>query len=160
MRNEIRTFIFKFYNNTLGYNYTVAKFVANVDPHCTFCTLTQHHELARETPLHLFYECQTTDNIIGAFFRHIRGVQGEVRRTDYFLTFKYENNSKNKVLFILANLCRYYIWEMKLRKTLPDYREMKKFIQMEVASFMSNVNFRTDYRLSQLPGLAAEGWPT
>ena len=41
MDNEMKTFCFKLHNNTLGYNYTVNKFIGNHNPYCTFCTLSK-----------------------------------------------------------------------------------------------------------------------
>lgn len=156
LKNEIRTFIFKFHNNTLGYNYRVSKFVANIEPYCTFCTIQRRQDLPRETPLHIFLECPSVENLITNFINQIRGSREEIRRRDYFVMFEYENNHKNKILTLLSHICRYYIWEMKQRKSMPELNEMKKFVQLEVLMLMHNNDFKTSYRLSQLPGLTME----
>jgi hypothetical protein len=52
--NAERTFLFKFYNNTLGYNNAVAHFVRGHSPTCTFCNITNEPDQNPETPSHLF----------------------------------------------------------------------------------------------------------
>ena len=39
-------FCFKLHNNTLGYNYTVNKFIRNHNPYCTFCTLSREPRMS------------------------------------------------------------------------------------------------------------------
>ena len=50
--NVLKTFTFKFHNNTLGYNYTVSKFVRHHPDMCTFCDIRETDEEVRETPIH------------------------------------------------------------------------------------------------------------
>ena len=66
---KIRTFLFKFYNNSLGLNSRVAKFNNTVDPGCTFCSLTNTRPVCKESFAHLFYYCNTTNKIIAEFFK-------------------------------------------------------------------------------------------
>ena len=63
------TFLFKFYNNSLGLNSRVAKFNNTVDPGCTFCSLTNTRPVCKESFAHLFYYCDTTNKIIAEFFQ-------------------------------------------------------------------------------------------
>ncbi len=51
--NQDRTFLFKLYNNTLGYNNAVAHFVQGHTPYCTFCDLSRSPDPNYETPVHL-----------------------------------------------------------------------------------------------------------
>ncbi len=62
--NSTKTFLFKLHNNTLGYNYTVTKFVNTVEKDCTFCSLTNFAYETTETPLHIFFECQHVEPLI------------------------------------------------------------------------------------------------
>jgi len=66
--NDLRVFLFKMHNNILGQNNRVAHFVANVEPTCTFCTLSGDEEAQEETTLHLFYTCPHIENISAPFF--------------------------------------------------------------------------------------------
>jgi hypothetical protein len=71
IRNDIREFAFKFYNNLLGINTRVAHFVAGYSRACTFCVLK--NVLNRdETFSHLFLECDQLNglrnNLLREFF--------------------------------------------------------------------------------------------
>lgn len=67
--NKEKTFLFKFHNNTLGYNCAVAHFVRGHSPYCTFCELVRVQEQNRESPLHLFFDCETISNMIDNIFK-------------------------------------------------------------------------------------------
>jgi len=123
--NSFRVFLFKFYNNSLGYNYMVSRFVGNVEPYCTFCLQEN------ETPLHLFFTCRYIEPILNEYFMRF-GAGNEIRRTDFFTKFTFDNEAKAEVLFLLCSLARFYIWEMKLRKNRPNINEMTIYIREEV----------------------------
>ena len=59
--NNTKSFIFKLHNNSLGYNLMVSKFVRGHSPLCTFCSINKNPEDERETPLHLFFQCETVE---------------------------------------------------------------------------------------------------
>jgi len=58
--NRFRTFILRFYNNTLGINTRLSHFVNNRERFCTFCNIKNEANLLDETFLHLFLECKYT----------------------------------------------------------------------------------------------------
>jgi hypothetical protein len=62
--NAEKTSFFKLHNNTLGYNNIVAHFVRVHSPNCTFYDLNRTAEEYVETPLHLFFNCNSITNII------------------------------------------------------------------------------------------------
>ena len=70
--NELKTFIFKLHNNTLGYNYTI---------------------------------------------------------------FKRENSCLNKILFLITKLFMKYIWDCKVRKSMPNLRLLRVYIKSEINIF-------------------------
>ena len=94
MDNEMKTFCFKLHNNTLGYNYTVNKFIRNHNAYCTFCTLSREPEDGRETPYHIFFCMQA----YGADLR--KNFQDIFRR-------RIQRDDKNKLL-----------WRIRLRQCL------------------------------------------
>ncbi len=55
--NNMKMFLFKLHNNTLGYNNAVAHFVAGHSPCCTFCDAAGDADINPETGLHLFFDC-------------------------------------------------------------------------------------------------------
>ena len=61
--NSMRSFIFKLHTNSLSFNHVITHFVKNIEPYCTFCMLTRHNAPERDTALHVFYTCPTTETL-------------------------------------------------------------------------------------------------
>jgi len=103
---EFRTFIFKLHNNRLGFNYIISKFIRGVSENCTFCRIARLPENSRETPLHLFYDCDITSNIYSEFFTWLLLGTGEnlPSRQEFFPIFKRINNYTNQTLTIIIKL--------------------------------------------------------
>jgi len=131
LENDLRVFIFKLHNNTLGYNNMVARFVANIEPFCTFCTIGMNPDLEPETALHIFYACPYTEPLLN-IFNEIRRNNDVTRRIDLFFKFNDPSENNVKVLFLTAFMYKKYIWDCKLRKCLPDYAELKEYIKTEI----------------------------
>ena len=83
--NALKTFIFKLHNNTLGYNYTVSKFVRHQPDTYTFCDIQETDDEVRETPIHLFFQCTSAEPIIENIFRWaLEGDYNLMTRRGYF----------------------------------------------------------------------------
>jgi len=160
--NSFRTFIFKLHNNTLGYNYMLSRFVDNVDPSCSFCILGRERDLERETPLHLFYSCPYVEPIMNRVYREITESNDDLRRSDLFGTLNGDEIDINTgaVFFTIMKLAKFYLWETKLRKKLPDYDTMRIFIKSELRTFSTiSINFRHKLATANLRGIRNERWP-
>ena len=65
---NLREFSFKFFNNSLGLNQRLARYLGGRGEECTFCLLANNFgPNLPESLLHLFYECDTTATIMGWF---------------------------------------------------------------------------------------------
>jgi len=141
--NDVRVFLFKLHNNTLGYNSMISRFVDNVEPYCTFCTIARDPFLENETVLHTFYTCIHSENLLGVL-NTITGNDTAIRRNDIFLTFNEDNTNNVKVLFIVTILFKKYIWDCKLRKCLPLRPELEIFLKNEIRRMKAtSKKFRT-----------------
>jgi hypothetical protein len=86
--NSTRTFLFKLYNNILGYNVSVSHFVRNHSHNCTFCDITGNQDIVDETPIHLFLQCTAVEELINEIFKWITGDQTfEISRKELFAFF-------------------------------------------------------------------------
>ena len=132
LENSLRTFIFKLHNNILTYNHVLAHFAENIEPYCTFCLITRNNDPERDTVLHVFYSCPITEQFNERFFSWIFGVNRIVGRSEVFGIFKEENVDNNKILFIITKISQKYIWDCKLRKTLPALDDLKNIVKSEV----------------------------
>jgi hypothetical protein len=124
--NDLREFIFKFFNNSLGLNTRVSHFVADTGRNCTFCVLKNILN-EDETFEHLFYSCTQTsgirDRLLGEFWTNANMTPDEKKR----LWFGYPPNLiTNKKLSILAAMSvQFCFWKAKLKKKIPMYRTIK-----------------------------------
>ena len=130
--NSLRTFIFRLHNNALTYNHVITHFADNIEPYCTFCMITRNIVLERDTAMHVFFSCPTTEELNERYFSWIFGVQKIVRRTEVFGFFHEANREDNMVLFIATKIMQKYLWDNKLRKTLPDIEILKNIVKSEI----------------------------
>jgi hypothetical protein len=87
--SQEKTFFFKLHNNTLGFNNAVAHFVNGHSPYCTFCDLARSPEQNLETPLHIFFECQSVVNLIENVFKRVTGNENfTFSRREFFASFE------------------------------------------------------------------------
>jgi hypothetical protein len=112
LSNSTRTFIFKLYNNILGYNVAVSHFIRNHSRHCTFCDITGNQDIIDETPIHLFFQCAAAEILVNEIFKWVTNdLTFEISRKEYFAFFdRIElSNQKNSILTIVAKLVLKFI---------------------------------------------------
>jgi hypothetical protein len=152
LSNSTRTFLFKLYNNTLGYNISVAHFVRNHSRNCTFCDISGNQEIIDETPIHLFFQCIVVENILNEIFRWMLDDRDfELSRKECFAFFDRELYSpeKNFVLTFVTKVVLKFIWDSKQRFCLPNTSHCKLTIISELkGAAATNKNFRTMYENS------------
>jgi len=124
--NSTRTFIFKLHNNLLGINTRVAHFVRNHERTCTFCMLRQDPEDSPETLLHLFFNCQHTENIVLPFYSWLLSDNNRIVSPREFLQgFDTNCTKKNFVLDLVNIVVKKYVWDCKLRFSIPNLHDLK-----------------------------------
>ena len=130
LTNNFRTFIYKLHNNILGLNSRVAHFVRGNPRTCTFCDLIEEPEEHSETTLHLFFECPQVEEKIQRFYIWLLDPHniGAISRTEYFVGFNMECERKNRTLLLVNLLVKKYLWDCKLRFTLPVLNDLQKSV--------------------------------
>jgi hypothetical protein len=121
--NQDRTFLFKFYNNTLGYNNAVAHFVPGHAPYCTFCEILRSPDANYETPVHLFFDCRSVSTVIDTVYCIITGNNDfRFSRREYFTTFdrREASCSINSTLTLISKIVIKYIWDCRNRQCIPS----------------------------------------
>ena len=63
------------------------------------------------------------------------GAGGPVNRQEFFTIFKRENSCLNKILFLITKLFMKYIWDCKVRKSMPNLRLLRVYIKSEINIF-------------------------
>jgi len=136
--NSTRTFIFKLHNNLLGINTRVAHFVRNHSRACTFCTVLQDPDDNPESIIHLFFECNSVENMLIDFFSwlSITGVNHHISPRDFFQGFELNCVNKNRVLDLITIIVKKYIWDCKVRFTVPRLDHLKNTFLAEYSHLM------------------------
>ena len=133
--NSTRTFLFKLHNNTIGTNTRLSHFVRNHSRICTFCALTRNPHDEDENPLHLFFQCRSTEPVVLGILSWFVENENDFRRIsrqNFFGTFNWESNNKNIIMQLVCALIKKYIWDCKLRFSLPNLECGKEFLKMEL----------------------------
>ena len=115
---NLRTFLFKFYNNILGLNARVSKFNQQIDPSCTFCSIKNLRPAEKESFAHLFYYCETTQKILAEFFKRYFTIN--TPEISVFFCGTISNiERENRAFQLTLDVFRYHIWLNKLEKKTP-----------------------------------------
>jgi len=157
---EMGTFLFKLYHNRLGYNYVLANFLRGRSENCTFCELIENPENNRETPIHLFYQCDTAEGLFENFFEWL--LTGTVHqlpsRQEFFVIFERTNNYFNTVMTVITKLFVFFLWQQKLRRILPSITGLKIFIFSELrTTIILNSEIREAVKHAGIPRLRGLG---
>ncbi len=122
LHNSARTFIFKLHNASLGLNSRVAHFVRNHPNTCIFCDIGQIQEENVGSTKHLFFECNYVENLLSEFYKWAFNEENlrYPTRTEFFIGFDTGDTKKDKVLHIVNLLVKKFIWDCKLRSSIPN----------------------------------------
>jgi hypothetical protein len=140
LNNNMKTFLFKLHNNTLGYNSAVAHFVRGHSPNFTFSDSAGDADINPETGLHLFFDCTHVSGVIDFIFSRVTTVENFVfSRHEFFATFdrKELSHSKNMASTILSKLIMKTLWDCKLRYSTPNGEVCWHFLKDEIISLKS-----------------------
>ncbi len=134
LHNSTRTFIFKLHNALLGLNSRVAHFVRNHPSTCTFCDLRLIPEENLENTKHLFFECSSVEGLIANFYTWAlnSNVRRDPTRSEFFVGFKTGNDWSDQVLHLINLLVKKFIWDCKLRFTIPTSEILKRTVINEL----------------------------
>jgi hypothetical protein len=144
LNNDLRVFLFKYYNNILGLGNRIAHFVQNVDARCTFCVLENRADPVPESFEHIFFSCPSTQAILKYFFE--RFFTKELSSELYFTGSGVDGNEKENLPFSLTlDLIRYQIWQCKLNK-----RKLTASCITDEISYMINYIRKSNREISDL----------
>jgi hypothetical protein len=121
--NRCKEFLYKFRNNILGINQRVNKFVHDVDAECSLCTVNKEpRPIQVESFIHVFFECTYTTpyrvRIIETFFPELRGADEITLKIFWFTGIVPGMRRNNLFVSCIVNAVNYYIWNLKLKKSV------------------------------------------
>jgi len=134
LHNSMRTFIFKLHGNTLGLNSRVAHFVRDHPNTCTFCDLSLEPDENIETTVHLFFDCRHVESLLKNFYTWVlnSNVDRYVTKLEFFVGFNFDNEFVNKTLHIINLVVKKFIWDCKLRFSIPRVEDLKSTVISEL----------------------------
>jgi hypothetical protein len=131
---QTRTFLFKLYNNTLGYNAAVSHFVRHHSRNCTFCDIAGNQDINDETPIHIFFQCDSVSGLLEEMFKWITNDNTfDFTRKELFTFFDREDLTleKNTILTYASKTLLKFVWDSKQRFCLPNINHCKTTIMQE-----------------------------
>jgi hypothetical protein len=133
LKNELREFIFKFYNNSLGINTRISHFVDNVSRNCTFCTIKNVNN-NDETFFHLFVNCAQLiplrSTLYEQFFRELN--LDQIGKKMLWLGFSPLKITDTALASITILLIQFLLWKNKLKKKIPVLNRVKTELFLEL----------------------------
>ena len=165
LSTEFRQFLFKFVQGRLYLNNVLARIDNDTVNKCTFCTIRAVRDLRErdidinrpeyniylglqpvETTLHLFWECDSVQNLIQKCFRWVMGLdwlngREEILMSSYFRGIPNEWIQLTKVDLIWKHFVKFYIYQCRGRRCLPTFPNLK----FELNSLFSR-NCMQEYR--------------
>jgi hypothetical protein len=143
IRNDLREFIFKLYNNCLGLNVRISHFVDGINRSCTFCSLKGNLN-NDETFSHFFLTCDQLVGMRNNFLRQFFG-DGLVNPTTkklLWLGIPPENIRDKTLASICVLAIQHSIWKFKNKKKMP----LERIIIHDLATTLA-VLYKLDKKL-------------
>ena len=151
-----RYFQFKFLNLIVGVGEKLQFTKHNINPACTFCSLTNDVPPI-ETHEHLFFHCTTTEKLLDLLFewKPIKILHGERWNIFEFLIWK-KGSSRNHELVVNSVFIwvKYFIFSNRYNGTTPNFVALKKYISTNARDMHNILLYKgksSDFSLIWLP---------
>ncbi|MBM3938665.1 MAG: hypothetical protein FJ333_08465 [Sphingomonadales bacterium] len=107
--------------------------------------MTGNEDDNQESVLHLFWSCEHVEGVVLGIFRIILNYNENVQlnRGSFFGGFESDNESKKAFLLFFISWIKRFIWECRLKKTLPTLENGRMYVMDKIrATFDNNKTFR------------------
>ena len=148
MCNRGREFQFKFFNNRLGLNARVCKFVNTVQAECSLCVSgNEPAPQPEESFIHTFYNCPYSEKyrseIIRKFCPAIEILGSDGKKAFWFLGAVTVQNTEYYNAFVAACVftVNFMIWQCKLQKNLMPVSTFFENFKYEVNNILTRSRF-------------------
>ncbi len=129
LSNQIRTFLFRFFNNTLGINTRLSHFVPGHSRGCTFCRINNVNLIPDETFKHIFMDCPTVrawHNQFLDYYFPANYLRDDLDRTEFFFLGRvHEPYQDNHFIILCIFIFQYTIWEARIKKRIPSFNSLR-----------------------------------
>ncbi len=134
LSNDFREFLFLERNNALKLNGRLATFMGEVNPKCTFCKIANEETAPKESFRHLFLDCLHTQKLLNRLYV-ILEVDYNPQQYWYATKTTTTGNVFDFSLYIVFEGFRYIIWKYKLRRKIPNFKEVLRELTFMIEVF-------------------------
>jgi hypothetical protein len=124
LNSDLKTFIFRFRNNTLPLTNRVHNYDAGVDPRCRYCRMRDPDTANRESFTHCFFDCEPVHNIIyniKTLYFPGHTDQESFKYAFWYGTYSDEIGTLNQLITLnFWDIVRYTVYKFKQRRILPN----------------------------------------
>jgi hypothetical protein len=124
LNSDLKTFIFRFRNNTLPLTNRVHNYDAGVDPRCRYCRMRDPDTANRESFTHCFFYCEPVHNIIyiiKTLYFPGHTDQESFKYAFWYGTYSDEISTLNQLITLnFWDIVRYTVYKFKQRRILPN----------------------------------------
>jgi hypothetical protein len=121
--NEFRTFVFNCRFNSLPLNNRLNAYIQTIDSRCTFCRIIDNNTNNRDSYIHCFYTCMTTNMLIRQLCT-TTGLDVDLNSVEFknLYWFGIDNNEQMHqfVWNIFFDTVRFVIFKCRRRKNVPN----------------------------------------
>jgi hypothetical protein len=155
LKNDFRSFIFKFRYNILPLNNRVNAYRPEVDPGCTFCKIINPDLYPRDSLAHCFLQCMTVTNWLRCLMDITDfnlGIETEEFKNLYWYgIFSTENLtiSRLKSFILIFDLFRYLVFKNRCRKRIPTNENFVNEFHFEL-KWILNCSKKTKLSISSI----------
>ena len=129
--NRLKWLNFQITRGTLKVNKIICKFVQGVDELCTFCISEV------ESTLHLFWNCQKTQEFISQVFRQLKNWPSIRTVTKKEFLFGILNEKASTPLNFLILYCKHYIWLTRCKQGSLTLNGFLNYLKAEIKIFLN-----------------------
>ena len=122
LKNRVREFLFKFFNNKLGLNTRVSHFVEDFDRSCDLCKASKTLPACEESFTHLFFYCTVTAEMQQKFInKYLDTLANEINTPAEKKKLWFEWTGPQSVVNstlsrIIIGIFQFTLWECKIKK--------------------------------------------
>ena len=127
LKNRVREFFFKFFNNKLGINTRVSHFVDDFDRSCDLCIASKSLPACEESFTHLFFYCTVTADLQQKFInKYLDSMANEINNTldKKRLWFEWTGPQSvvdSQLFRIIIGIFQFTLWECKIKKRAMSF---------------------------------------
>ena len=137
---------FRILHRYIGTNHQVSKFRDDIPDKCTFCEKKYEDTENNETIQHLFFKCETTNNLINTYYeKHLTEEIEHLNEENFIFSPLTKNDDTDNLLKNVNMLIKFYLWSCKMRKMIPTLETCEKYVKYHALCIAKGLEISGNY---------------